>query len=185
MLPILITIRDMSDSHALALETAIHKRAEKLSHFCPRINSCRVVVKVPQKHTHQGRLYNVRIDLKVPGKELVSTYKCHEDAYVATRDAFAALSKRLEEHTHRRQGRIKNHNQLMHGHVVRILKDQGYGFIEGVDGNEYYFSLTNVSHPRFSQLLVGDAVKYLCEPLNEGWQAQHVVKEKERQRETA
>jgi cold shock CspA family protein len=68
--------------------------------------------------------------------------------------------------------------EVSHGHVTRLLSDEGYGFIEGVDGTEYYFSVTNVHYPRFDQLTIGDAVEYIPEPVNDGWQAQHVVKEK-------
>ncbi len=178
MLPVQITIKDMTSSPALALETLIRKRAEKLNRFYDRINSCRIVVDLPQKHKHRGRLYNVRIDVTVPGKELVVTHKCHEDVYVAVRDAFAAIVRRLEEHSHKRHGRVKTHNHEMHGHVVRLLPEQGFGFIEGVDGNEYYFSLTNVGYPIANHLLIGDAVRYTPEPFSDGWQAQHIIREK-------
>jgi|SRR5579885_637772 ribosomal subunit interface protein len=176
MLPVQITIRDISISPAL--ETHIRKRAEKLNRFYDRISSCRVVVELPQKHKHQGKLYNVRIDITVPGKELVVTRKCDEDVYVAIRDAFDAIVRQLEEHSRKRHGRIKTHTDVMHGHVARMNTKEGYGFIEGVDGNEYYFSITNVSYPKFAQLCIGDAVEYIAETLNDGRQAQHVIKER-------
>ncbi|MBX3708133.1 MAG: ribosome-associated translation inhibitor RaiA [Gammaproteobacteria bacterium] len=177
MLPVQITIRDISSS--AALETHIRKKAEKLNRFYNRISSCRVVVELPQKHKHQGKLYNVRIDVTVPGKELVATRKVNQDIYIAVRDSFSAIVRQLEEHSHKRHGRVKTHNDVMHGHVVRIISDEGYGFIEGVDGNEYYFSVTNVSHPNFDQLYVGDAVEYyIADALSEGRQAQHVIKER-------
>lgn len=176
MLPLQITIRDISISPAL--ETHIRKRAEKLNRFYDRISSCRVVVELPQKHKHQGKLYNVRIDITVPGKELVVTRKRDEDVYVAIRDAFDAIVRQLEDHSKKRHGRIKTHTDVMHGHVARINSMEGYGFIEGVDGNEYYFSITNVSYPKFEQLCIGDAVEYIAEAFNDGRQAQHVIKER-------
>lgn len=176
MLPVQITIRDIEFSPAL--ETHIRQRAEKLTRVCKRISSCRVVIELPQKHKHQGKLYNVRIDITVPGKELAVTRKCNEDVYVAIRDAFNAVERQLEEHSRIRQGRVKNHNHVMHGYVVRIISEEGYGFITGMDGTEYYFSITNVHHPRFNQLAVGDAVEYIAEPVNDGWQAHHVIRER-------
>lgn len=176
MLPVQITIRDIPFSPAL--ENHIRKRTEKLNRFYDRISSCRIVVELPQKHKHQGKLYNVRIDVTVPGKELVSTRKVDQDIYVAIRDSFNAIVRQLEEHSRKRHGRVKTHNDVMHGHVVRIMKDEGYGFIEGVDGNEYYFSITNVSYPNFQQLSIGDAVEYISETVNDGRQAQHVIKER-------
>lgn len=176
MLPLQITVRDMPIS--LALETHIRKKAEKLNRFYKRISSCRIVVEVPQKHKHQGKLYNVRIDLTVPGKELVVTRKLDQDVYIAIRNAFEAIFRQLEEHARKRHGRVKTHSNVMHGYIVRMIKNEGYGFIEGIDGNEYYFSMTNVTYPSFDQLSVGDAVEYFAEAYSDGRQAQHVVKER-------
>ena len=177
MLPVQITIRDIPFSPAI--ETHIRKKAEKLSQFYDRISSCRVVIELPQKHKHQGKEYNIRIDITVPGKELVSTRKHDEDIYVVIRDAFKAIERQLEEHSRKRHGRVKTHDELLHGHVARIMPDEGYGFIAGVDGNEYYFSVTNVHFPTFNQLMIGDAVEYTAEPMSEGcWQAHHVVRER-------
>jgi len=175
MLPVQITIRDIPIS--LALETNIRKRAEKLNRFHGRISSCRIMVELPQKHKHQGKLFNVKIDITVPGKEFVTTRKVDQDVYVAIRDAFNAITRQLEEHSSKQHGRVKTHNHIMHGHVVRLIRDQGYGFIEGMDGNEYYFSLTNV-HNGIKQLLVGDAVQYTAEVFNDGRHAEHIIKER-------
>ena len=73
----------------------------------------------------------------------------------------------------------------MHGFVARLVSREGYGFIEGADGNEYYFSVTNVSYPEFSQLTIGDAVEYFAEQQGEGRLALHVIKERHRNHETA
>lgn len=175
MLPVQITVKDIPTSPAL--ETAIRKRVDKLQQFYHRIQSCRVVIEQPQKHKHQGKLFNVRIDLTIPKKELVVTHKQDQDIYVAVREAFNAISRQLEECSRKRHGRVKNHNHIMHGHIVRIFSEEGYGFIRGVDGNEYYFSLTNVHHPkRINALMLGDAVEYIPEQLSEGPQAYHVIK---------
>lgn len=176
MLPVQITIKNNLSSPAL--ETHIRKRAEKLLRYFDRISSCRVVIEIPQKHKLQGKLYNVRIDITVPGKEMAVTRKCDEDVYVALRDAFNAIQRRLEEHSRKRHGRVKSHNDVLHGYVVRIIQDEGYGFIEGVDGNEYYFSVTNVSYPTFSKLSIGDAVEYIAAPSSDGQQAHHIIKER-------
>jgi ribosomal subunit interface protein len=176
MLAAQITIRDFPSS--ISLETLIRKHAEKLNRFYDRISSCRVVVELAQKHKHQGKLYNVRIDTTVPGKELVVTHKMNQDIYVAIRDAFKAIQRQLEEHSRKRHGRVKLHNHVMHGYVRRMLPQEGYGFIEGIDGHEYYFSLTNVTHPQYDKLIIGDAVEYFTDQQGEGRQALHVVRER-------
>lgn len=176
MLPVQITIRGMPESPAI--ETIIRKRAEKLQRFHDRISSCRIMVELPQKHKHQGKLFNVKIDITVPGKELVVSHKVNEDVYIAIRDAFNAIARQLEEYSRKRHGHVKTHNHVMHGHVARIMPKEGYGFIEGMDGNEYYFSNTNVSYPAFQQLAIGDAVEYVAETFSDGPHAQHVIKER-------
>ena len=38
--------------------------------------------------------------------------------------------------------------------------------------------MTNVAHPAFDKLAIGDAVEYTSESLNDGRQAQHVLRER-------
>ena len=67
--PLQITIRDIE--HSDALETHIRDKAKKLEEFFERITSCRVIVEMPHKHHHQGKQFKVRIDIGVPGSEIV------------------------------------------------------------------------------------------------------------------
>jgi ribosomal subunit interface protein len=184
MLPLQITMRDMPAATEV-LESHIRQKAEKLNRFCDKISSCRVVIEFDQKHKHQGKLYNVRIDITVPGKELVVTRKRNEDIYVSLRDAFNAVFRQLEEHSRKRHGHVKTHCDVLHGRVARLMQADGYGFIEGSDGDEYYFSVTNVSYPSFQQLLIGDNVEYQKETSSEGPHAHHVVLERRTTREIA
>lgn len=107
MIPIQITIRDLAGSEALAEK--IRKKAEKMTQFYQQIKNCHVVVEPTQKHKHQGKLYSVRIELDVPGKDLVVDNKENEDAYIAVRDAFNALKRKLGDYAQRRRGDVKNH----------------------------------------------------------------------------
>ncbi|MBI5436165.1 MAG: ribosome-associated translation inhibitor RaiA [Nitrosomonadales bacterium] len=106
-LPLQITIRDVD--HSEALETHIRDKAKKLDEFFDHIMSCRVVVEVPHKHHHQGKQFNVRIDIGVPGSEIVVSRDHAEDVYVALRDAFDAAKRRLEEYARKIRGDIKTH----------------------------------------------------------------------------
>lgn len=102
-----ITTRDIP--HSEALETHIREKAEKLEKFYPRIMSCRIVVELPHKHHHQGRLFDVHIDMTVPGGELVVNRVTNEDVYVAVRDAFDAAKRQLEDYARRQRGDTKLH----------------------------------------------------------------------------
>jgi ribosomal subunit interface protein len=171
-----VTFRDLP--YSKALETSIHDHADKLSQFYEHFIHCRVVLTISQNHKHQGKLYNVRINLAVPGKEIVVTRQQDQDIYVAIRDAFNALTRQLEDYLRRRRGDVKRHESLLYGFVVRLFLDEGYGFIKGQDGNEYYFSATNVASKTLNQLAIGDTVQFMTEPSNDGLQAHRVTLER-------
>jgi len=106
-IPLQITIRDME--HSDALETHIRDKANKLDEYFDRIMSCRVVVEMPHKHHHQGKQFNVRIDIGVPGSEIVVNRDHAEDVYVALRDAFDSAKRQLEDYARKIRGDVKTH----------------------------------------------------------------------------
>lgn len=114
--PLQITLRDIPRSAAVA--SIIRDKTKKLELHYPRIQGCRVVVGIPGKHKHQGKEFNVRIDLTVPGSEIVITRDRHEDVYVALRDAFDAAKRRLEDYGRRRRGEIKAHTEMANGQPI-------------------------------------------------------------------
>ena len=174
MQPIQVTIRDLPYSEAI--QSHVHKKAEKLDHYYHNIQRCCVVIDMPQKHKHQGKLFRVRINLGVPGKDLVVNHKFDEDVYVAIRDAFQAMSRQLEEYARKRRGHVKTHEGVNFGYVQRLFPEEGYGFILSADGNEHYFSTTNATHPSFQKMQVGDIVHFLSVPADDGWQAHRVTR---------
>ncbi len=94
--PLQITFRDIP--HSDALDTHIREKAQKLEQFFSGLISCRVVVEQSAKHHQQGKPFNVRIDLGVPGSEIVVDRQEDEDVYVALRDAFDAAKRQLEDY---------------------------------------------------------------------------------------
>ncbi|SET33776.1 ribosomal subunit interface protein [Nitrosospira multiformis] len=167
-----ITTRDIP--HSEALENHIRQKAEKLETFYPQIMGCRIVVEVPHKHKHQGNLFNVRLDITVPGKELVVTREPNEDVYVALRDAFDAAKRQLEDYGRRQRGEVKAHAPVLHGKVVRLMPEEGYGFVETSGGQELYFHRENLANNNFEQLEEGSEVQFLEDIGSEGFQAKRV-----------
>ena len=106
-IPLQITIRGIE--HSDALETHIRNKADKLDEFFDHIMSCRVVVEMPHNHHHQGKKFNVRLDVGVPGSEIVVNHDHSEDVYVALREAFDAAKRRIEDYVRRMRGDIKTH----------------------------------------------------------------------------
>lgn len=104
--PLQITVRDMP--HSEALDERIRGKAAKLAEFDSSITSCRVTVEEAGKHHRQGRQFQVVVDVRVPGKELVAN-RSDEDAYVALRDAFDAMKRQVEEHLRVKRGFVKTH----------------------------------------------------------------------------
>jgi ribosomal subunit interface protein len=170
--PLQITVRDMP--HSEALETVIREKVEKLDAFCRKLVSCRVVVDRPHRHNQQGNLFNVRIDMSVPGNEIVVNRDHHEDPYAAVREAFELAKRQLEVYVRKIRRETKLHAPEQIGMVSKIHPEEGYGFIESGDGTRHYFHRDNVASPSFDQLQPGDEVKFIDEPGSEGPQAKRV-----------
>jgi hypothetical protein len=80
ILPVQTTFRNMDASAAVAAR--VQEEADKLDKYFDRITSCRVIVEAPHRHHRRGEPFHIRIELGVPGKELVVTHVptlAHED----------------------------------------------------------------------------------------------------------
>ncbi len=176
-MPLQITFRDMKPS--AAVEDRIRERATELDQFYDRIMRCRVVVHAPHRHHHQGKLFHVRIDLTVPGAELVvnrepAMHHAYEDVYVAIRDAFDAAQRQLADYARRQRGDVKVHEIAPGARVAKLFPEEGYGFIASADGTELYFHRNSVLNDAFDRLEVGSEVEFVEEPGDKGPQASTV-----------
>jgi ribosome-associated translation inhibitor RaiA len=100
-----------------AVAARVQEEAAKLDRYFDRITSCRVIVEAPHRHHRRGEPFHIRIELGVPGKELVVTHvptleheeqgewhkhlevgSPHKDVYVAIRDAFKAMRRQLQDY---------------------------------------------------------------------------------------
>ena len=109
-LPVQIVSRDLHLSKSLA--TTIRGKAEKLDTFYSRITRCRVVVESPTHHHWKSKSYKVRIDLTVPGSELVVNHHENQDLKIAIRDAFDALTRQLQDYARQQRGAVKTHSVM-------------------------------------------------------------------------
>jgi ribosome-associated translation inhibitor RaiA len=129
-LPVQITWRNIA--HSPMVETKIREEAAKLEEFYDHITSCRVMVEIPRRYQNGKYQFHIRIDLTVPGAEIVVNHEPtlhsslrrteseehakgqelsapHKDVYVAIRDAFKVARRKLQEYSHRRTGAVKHH----------------------------------------------------------------------------
>lgn len=161
-IPLQITFQNMDPSPAI--EASVRKRAQRLERFSDRIVSCKVVVESPHRHQHHGRIYNIGIELSVPGRDIQVTRSpgkdhAHEDVYVAIRDAFNAAARQLEDHTRRLRADVKTHESPMLGVVARLFPERDYGFIRNAELGEVYFHANSVANAAFEDLTVGNEVR--------------------------
>jgi len=162
-----------------AVRDAVLRHIDELESTSDRITGCHVVVAQPHRHHRAGRLYSVRIDLIVPGAEIVVNRNhpldhAHEDVFVALRDSFNAVRRQLEDHVRHLRGAEKPHTPRAMGRVTQIFPLQGYGFLETPDGREIYFHQHALSENDFRMVDVGSTVRFSVEAGDEGPQAAHV-----------
>lgn len=154
-----ITYRDF-DPPMLA-EERIRERIDKLERIFPRIIACQVVAETQARQHQTGNLYHFRVDVSVPGDELVVNKRqndnhAHEDFFVAMRDAFDAMERQLRARAAKMRGETKTHVPPPHGRITRLFDD--YGFIEPPGRAEVYFHANAVIEARFGELEVGQEV---------------------------
>ena len=142
ILPLQITFKNMKGSESV--QEWIREEAGKLDTFYSRIVACRVTVEVPHRHHRKGARYLVRIDLTLPGGELVikrepsvrkrprrlgeaqhmEVSPPHRNLHVAIGDAFKAAGRRLQDYARRQDRRIKTHAPLPEGEVQMTFTEQ-------------------------------------------------------------
>lgn len=108
----------------------------------------------------------MRIDVRVPpGHELVaerdSTAGDREEPLQAViRRTFQAMRHQLMELAEKQRGEVKEHPQQQVMAVVKeIFREEGYGFLQTVDGCDVYFHKNSVLHGDLERLKIGSGVR--------------------------
>lgn len=133
-IPLQVTFRNMK--HSTQVEDWIRAEAEKLETFYHRITGCRVAIEVPHRHHKKGKPLHIRIDLTLPGKEIVVkrepvwTHRApvngeavasshvqinppHADLQLVIHDAFKAAGRRVQDFSRRQRGQVKKHEGVL------------------------------------------------------------------------
>ncbi|HZU85404.1 MAG TPA: HPF/RaiA family ribosome-associated protein [Polyangiaceae bacterium] len=162
--PIQITFHGVQ--HSDAIEEYVRKRADKLDTLDPRVVACRVALELPHRHAHHGEHYRVRIDIRVPGGEVVVERvpegdRAYEDVYAAIDAAFDDASRRLQDFVRRQRGEVKRHEGARHGVVTKLFPYEGYGFLRTPEGDELYFHRNAVLDGAFDRLKLDARVRFV------------------------
>ncbi len=171
--PLQITSRDIELPDSI--EAIIREKSEKLNTFNDQIIGCRVVVETPHRSQQKGVMYNVRIELTVPGAEVVVKREPHVDLMAAIRDAFDAARRQLQDHSRRQRGDVKFHEETPRARINEVFLDEGYGFLLTSDGREIYFHENSVVDGKFGQLKVGMEARFVEVEGEKGPQASAVM----------
>ena len=160
----IITWRNIPRSDAV--EAIIRKRTQAVERFCPDAVGLRVTLAAPQKLRHAARGFDVRLHLEVPGPDLdvartVRQGHAADDILRAVTATFTALEKRIKE-TRRMMGgqEIKHHPDIVHGEIVEIEPELGYGFVRASDGQEVYFQKDSLVNGDWDGLEVGARLRF-------------------------
>ncbi len=193
--PLQISFRNIRPSPTV--EEWVRAEARKLDTFYNHVMRCRVAIEMPHRHHKKGHLFHVRIDLTVPGEEIVvkrepslrqrvrqsgeAQLKKHlelntprKNVRLAINDAFKAAGRRLQDYARRHRGDVKSHAPAQFGHVSEILRDQDHGFLTAEDGHRIYFHRNSVLNHGFSRVKVGTKVSFAEELGDKGPQASTV-----------
>ncbi len=177
--PLKITFRNVRKTPDV--EALIAKQAAKLERVCDHIIGCQVAVEKPQEHQREGNPFRVRIDVTVPPEhELVVTREAsegdlHDRLPTVLRAAFDAMRRQLQKLAEKQRKEVKTHpEQEVGGFVSRLFRQQGYGFIKGLDGREIYFHKNSLTEGEFERLDIGTGVHWVEQDGDKGPQASFV-----------
>jgi len=163
-LPLQITFRKLPGSPEL--EALVRDKAARLDRFARHIMSCRVVIELAGKHHQQGNLYDVHLDIKLPGGEVAVTrepgqHAEYRDVGVALRDAFDAARRKIEDYVREQRGDVKSHEPSPHARVLALYPLSDYGFLRTSDGRDVYFHRNSVADDAFDRLDLGMEVTFV------------------------
>jgi len=164
------------------IEELIRAEAAKLERYYPRVMSCRVKVE-QEGGRRSGNLWNVRVDITVPGGEVVvnsepslgGTARQTKQASIrkgmeirrerqilqrAVRDAFIAARRQLQDFARKQRGDTKRTEQAQTAKITQVFGDKGYGFLVTPEGKEVYFHKDSVVNYSFEHLMPGTTVAF-------------------------
>jgi ribosome-associated translation inhibitor RaiA len=143
--PIRITYKGTETSPAF--DVLIRERAARLERLHPRITGCRVVVEIPHRKSGTGKVpVGIGVEVDVPnrttiiGSDVAERREKKEDHTAAINSAFDAVERQLARISEVQGRQVKQHEAAGEsGVVVRIFREQNYGFIEVRGSPELFF----------------------------------------------
>jgi hypothetical protein len=141
--PLKTTSRDFTLREAV--EDEIRDKAASRESFCEPLSGCEVTVRAAAiKHHRKGAPFRVDIRLTVPGRRLIVGHQDEAELQQANR-AFNAARRQMEDYAREERRLVKTHERTAPGHVTRLERKAGFGFLETPDGREIILTATAYS----------------------------------------
>jgi ribosome-associated translation inhibitor RaiA len=86
-----------------AVEQRVREKAAKLAKHFERMNRCRVVLEAPHRAAERAKVYQIKIEMSVPGQPPIVVRHEREGSHaseelsVAIRDAFEAALRKVDD----------------------------------------------------------------------------------------
>ena len=167
--PVEIVFHNMPSSPAV--EAEIRERVDKLDRMYNHLIGCRVSVEHLHRRHQTGNVYEVHIELRVPGEDVIVSREPHHarersadpDVNIALRNAFKIAERRLMEFKRRQRGDVKAHEDdaFFAGQVSQLYPDEDHGFLLTHEGTQLYFHRNSLVQRDFDDLKVGDRVHFV------------------------
>lgn len=153
-------------SRSDAIEAILQKRIAAIGKFCPDAIGLRITLDAPQRPRNAGRGFDVRLHLDLPGPDLdvarsVRQGHAAADLTLAVNAAFNALEERIKQ-TRKVVGalEVKHHPMILHGEIVEIEPELGYGFLRADNGHEVYFQKDALVAGEWDKLKTGARLRF-------------------------
>ncbi len=147
-----------------AVEARVRERIERLERRFERLTSFRATIDAPHRRHRKGKQYAVRLEAHVPSgiltidREPGDVY-AHQDIFVAVRDAFDAMERKITAWAETHSGRPVARAEPLQGRVAELHPEDDFGQIALTDGRLIYFHRHSVVDGDFDQLAEGDTVE--------------------------
>ena len=156
--------------HSAAVEAAIRERFAKLEKRYDRLTHCRVSVEALRRQHRTGNLFQVHIDMLVPGAELAVSkqpQKAKEryadpDVYTSIKDAFAAAERQLKRFKRQKREDLQPQAPLFQAQVAELHPEEDWGYLLTGEGALLHFHRNSVMDGSFDRLTMGDLVHYVA-----------------------
>lgn len=166
--PLEISFTNIESSEAI--EAEIRRHVAKLDKLYDRITSCRVAVELQHRQHRTGNIFDVKVELRLPGGDIVVSREPHraQQRYAqptiqtSLREAFAAAARRLKDYKAQQRGDVQVHEVPFQGQVAQLYPDADHGFILTNDGTQLYFHRNSLMNIDFGRLKRGDPVSYVA-----------------------